>query len=155
MVNRNKTPIRINVANVIKLFFIIVLAILFLYRLDDAFDNMNGIKKFYTDSGDGWFFLLAPYFMIILEMIAVFQKARIAIAMSIISIMTSIVIFLYENMIIFAKLVNMGRSHDIGAKPASTFILCVISIVVIAFKAADMRAEKNKKINKNQNQNLK
>ena len=147
MANPNKSRSRVDVINVLKAAFLVVLAILFIYRLSDLFDNLYGIKSFYKNSGDGWFFLLAPYIIIIMEMVAVFQKYIISIAMSIMSIMLGIVIFLYENMILFARLVNTGRLHDIGARPVSTLLLCIVAVVIIAFKMACVRMERNKKLN--------
>lgn len=145
MVNQNKNRSRVDVINVLKAVFLVVLAILFIYRLSDLLGNLYGVKSFYKNSGDGWFFLLGPYIIIITEMVAVFQKYIISIAMSIMCIMMGIVVLLYENMILFARLVNTGRMHDIGAKPFATFLLCVIGIFIIAFKMACVRMENRKK----------
>lgn len=147
----SRKKMRVNIINVIKLLFLLALIILFIYRIIDAIENKSSIQKFYEKSGDGKFFLYAPYILIVIEVIAVFQKCQAAVIMSLIDIMMGIVIILYECMVLFAKMINVGDTHNIGAKPIASFILCVIGVMVIGFKLAVVKIEKNKKLKKNNN----
>lgn len=143
-----------NYAGIIKTSFLTILAILLILRVSDAFENFESIKGFYQNSGYIWYFFpVAPYILIVTEIIAVFLKCKAAAAISIINIIIGTIITASESLTVIARTFD-GLGNCVGAHPVTSFVFCITAIAVLVFKAnSEKKENKNKTPLKIQEQN--
>lgn len=117
----------------IKLLMSVTLIVMLMYRIIMMMQNWSRVKEFYVidrgSTGWGWLMLL-PFIVIIVTLISIWVHGNLAAAIGILAALVSMLIFLYEGITSFARM--MDRYSDyVGSAPLASLLCTVVAIVSI------------------------
>lgn len=117
----------------VKLLMMVTLIVMLMYRIIMMIQNWNRVKEFYMidrgSTGQVWLMLL-PFIVIIVTFISIWVHGNLAVVIGIVAALASILIFLYEGITSFARM--MDRYSDyVGSAPLASLLCTGIAIFSI------------------------